>query len=54
MEDLIKMVIWNEINGIKVFRLSSDLFPHKTNPNVEDYTFDFVKVQLKKVGQLSL
>lgn len=53
IEDLIKMVIWNEKNGIKVFRLSSDLFPHKTNPNVEDYTYNFVKDKLEKVGELS-
>ena len=53
IEDLIKMVIWNERNGIKVFRLSSNLFPHKTNPNVEDYTYDFVRDKLEKVGELS-
>ena len=38
LKDLIKMIQWNEDNGIKVFRISSDLFPHKTSPDVEDYT----------------
>ena len=35
------MMDWNEQHGIKVFRLSSELFPHKSNPRVEDYPFDF-------------
>ena len=26
LEDLLKMIQWNEDNGIKVFRLSSELF----------------------------
>ena len=42
------MIQWNEDNGIKVFRITSDLFPHKANPDVEDYTFDFAKDILKK------
>ena len=28
LDDLVKMIQWNEENGIKVFRLSSELFPH--------------------------
>ena len=44
MEDTVKLIEWNEKNGIKVFRLSSQLFPHKTNPSVEDYTYDFAYV----------
>ena len=47
------MIHWNENNGIKVFRLSSDIFPHKANPNVEDYTFDFAKELLKEAGELA-
>lgn len=53
LEDLIKMIEWNENNGIKVFRISSDLFPHKTNPDVESYTFDFAKELLKTAGDLA-
>ena len=41
LNDVITMIKWNEDNGIKVFRLSSELFPHKSNPKVEDYSFDF-------------
>ncbi len=49
--DLNKMIEWNEKHGIRVFRLSSELFPHFTNPNVEDYTMDFADELLKKVGE---
>ena len=53
LEDTIKMIEWNEQNGIKVMRLSSDIFPHKANPDVEDYTFDFAKDLLKRAGDLA-
>ena len=46
------MMDWNEANGIKVFRLSSELFPHKSNPKVEDYTFDFALDLLKQIGDI--
>ena len=45
------MIDWNEENGIKVFRLSSELFPHKTNPKVQDYDYDFSLDLLKKIGE---
>ena len=48
-KDLIKMIEWNEKNGIKVFRITSDLFPHKANPDVENYDFDFAINLLKKL-----
>ena len=41
LKDILTMMDWNEANGIKVFRLSSEIFPHKSNPKVQDYTFDF-------------
>ena len=50
LQDLLKMIEWNEQNGIKVFRISSDIFPHKTNPKVPDYNLTFVKGLLKKIG----
>ena len=53
LNDLIKMIEWNEQNGIKVFRLSSELFPHKTNPLVPSYTFDFAVDLLKQAGKLA-
>ena len=50
LDDLLKMIDWNEQNGIRVFRLSSELFMHKTNPKIESYTFDFAKPLLKMIG----
>ncbi len=51
LDDVIKMMTWNENNGIRVFRLSSELFPHKSNPKVDDYTFDFAIESMKKIGE---
>ena len=31
-QDLVKIIEWNERSGIKVFRVSSHMFPHATNP----------------------
>ena len=50
LKDILTMIDWNEKNGIKVFRLSSELFPHKSNPKVEDYDFNFAKELLKQIG----
>ena len=51
LQDLLKMLEWNEENGIKVFRLSSELFMHKTNPKAPNYTYDFAKPLLKQIGE---
>ena len=53
LKDVLTMMDWNESNGIKVFRLSSEMFPHKSNPKVEDYDFDFAKDLLKQIGEKS-
>ena len=53
LEDLLKMIQWNQDNGIRVFRLSSELFQHKTNPRVPDYTYDFALDHLKRIGELA-
>tara|TARA_X000000950_G_scaffold287778_1_gene401589 strand:- start:12099 stop:13007 length:909 start_codon:yes stop_codon:yes gene_type:complete len=53
LKDLLKMIEWNEQNGIKVFRLSSELFLHKTNPKVPDYDYEFAKELLKQIGDLA-
>lgn len=50
LEDTLLLMDWNEENGIKVFRLSSELFPHKSNPKLEDYSFDFAIPLLEKIG----
>ena len=53
LNDVLTMMDWNEANGIKVFRLSSEMFPHKSNPKVVDYDFDFAKDLLKQIGEKS-
>jgi len=53
LKDVLTMMDWNEKNGIKVFRLSSELFPHKSNPKVEDYDFDFARDLLRQIGEKS-
>ncbi len=51
LEDLVKMIEWNEKNGIRVMRLSSHLFPHKTNPGIENYDFDFAMPLFEKIKE---
>ena len=51
LKDTITLIEWNERNGIKVFRMSSELFPHMTNPDVEAYTFDFAQDLLVQIGE---
>jgi len=53
LDDLLKMIEWNEKNGIRVFRLSSELFQHKNNPRVPDYDYDFALEHLTKIGELA-
>lgn len=53
LRDVLTMMDWNERNGIKLFRLSSELFPHKSNPKVQDYTFDFAIDLLREIGNRS-
>ena len=40
LKDLVKMIEWNEQNGIKVFRFLVNCLWTK-QPKVEDYSFDF-------------
>ncbi len=53
LKDILELMHWNEENGIKVFRLSSEIFAHKTNDKIKDYGFDFCKDLLKEIGELS-
>lgn len=50
LRDVLTIMDWNEQNGIKVLRLSSELFPHKTNPDVPSYSFDFAIPLLREIG----
>jgi len=51
--DLIKLIEWNAANGIRVLRMSSDIFPHKGNQKAPDYTFDFAHSALVEAGRLA-
>ena len=35
LQDTLTMIEWNESHGIKVLRLNSELFPHKSNSKVK-------------------
>ena len=51
LEDLVKMIEWNEEHGIRVMRLSSHLFPHKTNPSIENYDYEFAQPLFEKIKE---
>ena len=48
LKDLIKMIDWNENHGIKVFRMSSEMFPHITNPKIGGYEINKEMIKLLK------
>ena len=52
-EETYSVIEWNEKNGIRVFRLSSELFQHKNNHRVPDYDYDFALEHLTKIGELA-
>jgi len=50
-KDLMKILRWNNLNNIKVFRLSSDLFPWASEYNIEDLKhFNQISIELKRCG----
>lgn len=52
--DLVKIIEWNAANNIKVFRISSDIFPWGSEYNLEDLP-DFQRISyfLHKAGTLA-
>lgn len=55
IDDLMKILIYNEAHGIRFFRISSCIFPHLDNPQLENssYNIDFVKDKLKSIGKFA-
>ena len=54
IRDLILMIEYNHLHGIKCFRLSSDIFPRFVDAKTtEKYTIDFAHEGLKKAGDLA-
>lgn len=62
LEDLVTMIKWNKENGIHVFRLSSEMFPHISNPEMfkfdeaagrEYYGLEWAREKLGEIGALA-
>ena len=53
LKDTLILMDWNEENGIKVFRLSSELFPHISNSKAPKYEIDFALDLIKQIGEKS-
>jgi len=51
-KDCVQLLDWNERNGIKSYRLSSDMFPHLSNTAFSDYDYkiDFSALNLFDIG----
>ena len=53
LNDIIPMLYWNHEHGIRHFRLSSEMFPHFTDPETEPYSLDFAKDKLREIGKVA-
>jgi len=50
--DLHDIILWNEYHGIYNMRLSSDIFPHRTNPNFKYYSLDSLQNEFDMISKL--
>lgn len=53
LQDLKILLEWNYSNDVFVYRMSSEMFPHLSNPLIEPYSLDFAKEILSEIGILS-
>ncbi len=53
IEDMTEMLRWNHTHDIHHYRISSDMFPHYTDPETEIYTMDFAQEALQKAGDVA-
>ncbi|SIP85860.1 UV-damage endonuclease Uvde [Pacmanvirus A23] len=54
IDDLITIIQYNEDNGLRFFRLTSNLFPHAENKlALQQYTIDFAREKLARAGRLA-
>lgn len=53
IKDAETMMRWNHANGIHVFRLSSDIFPHATDLETEAYDMSFSIPALQQLGNVA-
>jgi UV DNA damage endonuclease len=50
LSDTLTILKWCKTNNITAYRMSSELFPHMSNPRAPNYTFDFAKEKLMEIG----
>jgi UV DNA damage endonuclease len=50
LNDLLTMLKWNEEKGIRLMRISSDIFPHKSNHRAPTYDMTKFQCQLTEIG----
>lgn len=53
LQDVLHMIEWNHQHGIRVFRMSSEIFPHKSNPKLSGYSLDQFQTTLQQIGNLA-
>lgn len=58
LADVLTMLEWNRVHNIRVMRLSSDLFPHMSNPKLprsvrDAYTYEFARDLLEDIGRFA-
>jgi UV DNA damage endonuclease len=55
VKDLVKIINWNNRQGIKLFRISSDMFPWMSEYNLSDLPdYDKIANVLKGAGQIAM
>lgn len=55
VKDLVKIINWNNRNGVKLFRISSDMFPWMSEYNLSDLPdYDKIKNILKGAGKIAM
>lgn len=54
IDNLLTILVYNEAHSIRLFRISSCIFPHLGNPRIkEPYDISFAKSQLKNIGNFA-
>lgn len=53
LRDVLTILQWNVKNHIFVYRMSSDMFPHATNPAVPFYGYEFALPLLQEIGKFA-
>jgi len=53
INDISKILVWNDKHNIFSYRLSSDMYPHFTDTETSPYSMDFSKQALQRTGELA-